>query len=125
VKKILIFAAFAMLLASPVAAADRDVLVQFSDDESNNDVTIKETMEGGICLFNNRPCQLWNGLHVIATPPGDLGPERRRQFAADVATRFCSILGTKIEAKIYGVRVWLDDYRTFVTECNIVPRSHS
>jgi hypothetical protein len=60
-------------------------------------------------------------LVVTVYPPEDWTPERRKQFGVETAQRYCASLGPKLQAQIWSVRVFLDDSRNFVADCEIKP----
>jgi hypothetical protein len=131
-KKLLLLAAAALALASPAAAAcdeacvranrivahDDQVLTKWSEDEnaqSNGTILVRRDAEN--LLRSNS----FSGLTVTVYPPEDWTPERRKQFGLETAQRYCASLGPKLQAQIWSVRVFLDDFRTFVADCKIKP----
>jgi hypothetical protein len=58
----------------------------------------------------------FSGLAITVVPPQVWTPERRKQFAVQAAKNYCRLNTLFFE---HTVRVWLDDKRTFVTECQI------
>jgi hypothetical protein len=129
-KLLLLAAAAALALASPVAAAcdeacanrivahDDQVLREWSDDENaQSNGTIVATI-GDENLLRPNP---FSGLIVTVYPPKDWTPEHRKQFGVETAQRYCASLGPKLQAQIWSVRVFLDDSRNFVADCEIKP----
>jgi hypothetical protein len=58
----------------------------------------------------------FSGLVIIVVPPNVWTPERRKQYGVEVANNYCRLDKLFFE---HTVRVWLDDRRTFVGECQI------